>query len=115
MTSFTIPCRAYTDKPHVAGSQIQLEYGEKIAKEWESYKKFDKVETFPYNVLLSYLETGQTNVVQVFNDSGHILHTFKGKETVMCFSIKIFYLTKKIRDYFKAQFQNNCQVRNSVV
>lgn len=75
-------CRQYTDRPHVAGSKIQLEYGEKIAKEWRGRKIFDKVETFPYNVLLSYLEEGETNVVQAFNGSGALLHEFKGKEKV---------------------------------
>lgn len=75
-------CRQYTDKPHVAGSDIQLEYGEKIAAEWKKFERFDKVETFPYNVLLSYLEEGETNVVTVFNTSGAKLHEFKGKEKV---------------------------------
>ena len=75
--------RDYTDKPHVAGSKIQLEYGEKIVDEWKSYKMFDKVESFPYNVLLSYLEEGETNVVQVLSDSGDILHEFKGKEKIL--------------------------------
>jgi hypothetical protein len=87
----TIPCREYTDKPHVAGSKIQLEYGKKIVDEWTSYKIFDKVETFPYNILLSYLEEGETNVVQVFSESGQVLHEFKGKEKV---SLKIRTLGK---------------------
>ena len=86
--SHTIPCRNYTDKPHVAGSKIQLEYGEKIVREWKAYDVFDKVETFPYNVLLSYMEEGETNVVQVFSDSGQQLHEFKGKEKVYCFPIR---------------------------
>ena len=88
--TYTIPCRDYTDKPHVAGSEIQLQYGEKIVNEWKSFKVFDKVESFPYNVLLSYLEEGETNVVQVFSDSGQILHEFKGKEKVLYFLVKSF-------------------------
>lgn len=80
-TGVIIHCRQYSDKPHVAGSKIQLEYGEKMANEWKSFKTFDKVEIFPYNVLLSFLEEGETNVVRVFNDSRQIFE-FKGKEKV---------------------------------
>lgn len=75
-------CRKYTDRPHVAGSEIQLEYGERIAEEWRKHE-FDKVETFPYNVLLSYMEEGETNVVKVFDDGGGMLHEFRGKEKVL--------------------------------
>ena len=82
-------CRKYTDRPHVAGSEIQLEYGERIAKEWKKHE-FDKVETFRYNVLLSYMEEGETNVVKAFNDVGGILHEFRGKEKVLrVFSIQV--------------------------
>ena len=82
-------CRNYTDRPHVAGSEIQLEYGERIAKEWMKHE-FGKVETFPYNVLLSYMEEGETNVVKVFDDGGEILHKFSGKEKVLrVFSIQV--------------------------
>ena len=35
---------------------------------------------FRMRALLSYLEKGKTSVVQVFNDSGQVLHEFKGKE-----------------------------------
>ena len=66
----------------MAGSEIQLEYGKKIEEEWTSYKTFDKVEVFPYNVLLSYLEKGQTNKVQVLNSTGNVVKEFKGKEKV---------------------------------
>ena len=74
--------RKFTDRPHVAGSEIQLEYGKKIEKEWTLSKTFDKVEVFPYNVLLSYLEKGETNKVQVLNSTGNVVMEFKGKEKV---------------------------------
>ena len=82
---YTILCRNFTDKPHIAGSDIQLEYGERIKTEWSSYHELMEVKTFPYNVLLSYLEKDETNIVTAFNDSGdsrETLHEFKGKEKV---------------------------------
>ena len=40
-----------------------------------------EVKAFPYNVLLSYLEKDETNIVTAY-DSGQVLHEFKGKEKV---------------------------------
>ena len=75
--------RAFSDRPHLAGSEFQLEYGRKMQKEWESYSEaFDKVEAFPYNILLSYFNEGETNVVKLHNETGEVVQEFTGVDMV---------------------------------
>ncbi|XP_071079774.1 N-acetylated-alpha-linked acidic dipeptidase 2-like [Haliotis cracherodii] len=71
--------RLLTLKPHVAGSQNNLDLGNWIKDKWMEWG-FDDVKLTPYDVLLSFPDANNPNVVRVLNETGGIVYESPLKE-----------------------------------
>ncbi|XP_067680231.1 N-acetylated-alpha-linked acidic dipeptidase 2-like [Haliotis asinina] len=68
-----------SSKPHVAGSQTNLDLANWIKDKWMEWG-FDDVKLTPYDVLLSFPDADNPNVVRVLNDTGGVVYESPLKE-----------------------------------
>ncbi|XP_046364744.2 N-acetylated-alpha-linked acidic dipeptidase 2-like [Haliotis rufescens] len=68
-----------SSKPHVAGSKNNLDLGNWIKDKWMEWG-FDDVKLTPYDVLLSFPDPSNPNVVRVLNDTGGVVYQSPLKE-----------------------------------
>ncbi|XP_067681222.1 N-acetylated-alpha-linked acidic dipeptidase 2-like [Haliotis asinina] len=71
--------RYLTLNPHVAGSQTNLDLANWIKDKWMEWG-FDDVKLTPYDVLLSFPDADNPNVVRVLNDTGGVVYESPLKE-----------------------------------
>ena len=69
--------RQLTVKPHIAGKEQNKVLADDIYNQWRRYK-FDEVEMYDYNVLLSYVNRSNYNSLQLHSSTGDVLY---GAET----------------------------------